>query len=208
MALSTYADLKAAVIRFAGRDDLTDSLDDFILLTEESMYSNEVAPLRLRGLEASTTLQTVAGTNSVAMPADYLEVRSIALNSGGVEREMFYNSPSAIPKKAGSGIPVYFTVEGSNLIFDVTPDSVYDIEFSYYGKATALSSSNQTNFVLTNHSSIYLSGCLSFLNDYTGEDEKSEYQFGKMIRAIKGAIRNDNSGRYPNAQARVRGSTP
>jgi len=208
MALSTYADLKAAVIRFAGRDDLTDSLDDFILLTEESMYSNEVAPLRLRGLEASTTLQTVAGTNSVAMPADYLEVRSIALNSGGVEREMFYNSPSAIPKKAGSGIPVYFTVEGSNLIFDVTPDAVYDIEFSYYGKATALSSSNQTNFVLTNHPSIYLSGCLSFLNDYTGEDEKSEYQFGKMIRAIKGAIRNDNSGRYPNAQARVRGSTP
>ena len=208
MSLDTYANLKAAVIRFSGRDDLSDLLDDFIDLTEEKIYSNEMMPLRLRGFETSSTLQTIAGTNAVALPTGYLQARSIALTSGGKEREMFFNSPSALPKKSGSGIPVSFTVEGDNLVFDVTPDGVYDIEFVYYGKPTALSSTNTTNFVLTNHPSIYLDGCLSELYSYTSEIQDSEAYFGKFIRSIKGAIRNDRTGRYINAQGRVQGSTP
>lgn len=208
MSLDNYANLKAAVINFSGRDDLSSLVDDFLDLTEEQIYSNEIMPLRLRAFETNTTLQTIAGTNAVALPATYMQTRSITLNSGGVEREMFYNSPSALPKKAGSGIPVYFTIEGSNLVFDVTPDGVYDIEFAYYAKPTALSSSNTTNTVLTNHPSIYLFGCLSALYDYTSEPNDAESYFGKFIRSIKGAIRNDRTGRYANAQSRVRGSTP
>jgi len=208
MSLATYADLKATVIRFAGRDDLSDKLDDFILLAEEQMYSNELMPLRLRGFESNDALATIAGTNAVALPATYLQARSITLNSGGTDRELFFNSPSALPKKSGSGIPTHFTIEGSNIVFDIVPDGVYAMEFVYYGKPTALSASNQTNFVLTNHPSIYLNGCLSELYSYTTELQDSEAYFAKFIRSIKGAIRNDRTGRYVNAQGRVQGSTP
>lgn len=208
MSLATYADLKATVIRFSGRDDLSDLLDDFIVLTEEQIYSNEMMPLRLRGLETTATAATISGTNTVALPTGYLQIRSITLNSGGVERELIFNSPSAIPKKSGSGIPVYFTIIGSNIVFDITPDGVYTLENSYYGKPTALSSSNQTNFVLTNHPTIYVNGCLSELKSFAGEIQDSEAYFGKFIRSIKGAIRNDRTGRYVNAQGRVQGSTP
>ena len=208
MSLATYADLKATVIRFSGRDDLSDLLDDFIALTEEQIYSNEIMPLRLRGFETTAALVTIAGTNAVAIPATYLQARSITLDSGGVEREMFFNSPSALPKRSGSGIPVSFTVEGDSLVFDVTPDGVYNISFHYYAKPTALSASNTTNFVLTNHPSIYLNGCLSELKSYASEIQDAEAYFGKFIRSIKGAIRNDRTGRYVNAQGRVQGSTP
>ena len=208
MSLDTYANLKAAVIRFSGRDDLSDLLDDFIDLTEEKIYSNEMMPLRLRGFETTAVAQTIAGTNSVALPANYLQTRSITLSSGGSERELIFNSPSAIPKKSGSGIPVYFTIEGDNITFDTTPDGAYDVNITYYEKPTALSSSNTTNFVLTNHPSIYLNGCLGELYSYTSELQDSEAYYGKFIRSIKGAIRNDRTGRYINAQGRVQGSTP
>lgn len=208
MSLSDYAGLKAEVIKFAGRDDLSDSMDTFISMAEEYMYSNEDQPLRISDLEAITTLVTVAGVNSVALPSTYLEARSLSIEAGGAEHEMRYYSPSTISKRSGTGVPSQFTVTGDTIVFDIAPDSVYNLNLTHYSQPVALDATNDTNAVLTKNPTIYLFGCLSAVYDLTSEPEDAEYYYSKMLRQIKGAIRNDRTGLYPSAQERVRGSTP
>jgi len=206
MSLDTFSNLKATVIRFSGRDDLSDLVDDFITLAEEKMFNNEDRPLRLRAFETTTTLTTTGGDNFVALPATYMGARSISIVSGGVECELKMTSPNGLRRTNSSGFPTQASIEGSNIIFNTTPDGAYDINLTYYARPTALSTSNPTNSVLTNHPSIYLTGCLAQLYDYTSEPDDSEMYYGKMIRSIKGAMSADNKGRYPNAASSVRGS--
>lgn len=208
MALDNYANLKATIIDYAGRDDLSSNVDDFIDLAESKMYNNEHATLTVDNFENVTTLQTVAGTNAVALPTGYLSQRSLTITASGAERELFYNTPAAIPKRAASGIPVYFTIEAGNIVFDRTPDGVYDLQFTYLGKPTALSSTNQTNSVLTNYPEIYLYGALSELYKYTSEPDDSASYFNDFISAIRGANKGSRKRTNPQPQGRVRGSTP
>lgn len=208
MALANYADLKAAVIKFSGRDDLSDTMDDFILLAEEMMFNNDGKPLRLRSMETTVQLSTVAGVKTLALPAEYLQARSATIEASGGEFDLVYYGASALPTVADSGIPRAFTVK-DEIQFDRTPDAVYTINFSYYAKPTALSSGSPTNSILTDNPSIYLNGCLSGVYELSGEFDLSEAYFNRMTRSIMGAIKADKSGRRtPGAQGRVSGSRP
>ena len=46
MALDTYANLKATIINFSGRDDLSSVIDDFIDMAEAEMYGNKTQTLQ------------------------------------------------------------------------------------------------------------------------------------------------------------------
>ena len=208
MALDTYSNLKAAVIDYSGRDDLSARMDDFIQLCETDIYYNEMTPLRIRTMETTTELLTVAGTKTLALPSDYMESRSASIESGGSEKTLAMLSPSSLSKSVSSGIPTAFTVSDT-ILFDKTPDSIYTINFTYYALPAPLSSDNPSNTVLELHPNIYLFGTLAQVYDFSGEPQLSEHYFNKMLRAIRGAIRGDRSGQYsPGAQAKVRGSTP
>lgn len=206
-ALTDYATLKASVITFTGRDDLSALFDTFVTLAETSMYNNELMPLRVSSMEVSASAQTIGGTNAVALPADYLAMRSLKLSSGGTEYELTYNSPSAL-QVYGSGQPQYFTISGANITFDYVPDGVYDLEIGYYSKPLQLDETNDTNVILTNYPDVYQWGCMSIVYDYTTEPELAEQFYNKMVRSIKGAMKSDGKGSRPNAAMRHRGITP
>ena len=206
MALDTFSNLKASVVSFSGRDDLSEHMDDFVKLTEQSIYHNDQSPLKIRSMEALSTLVTVAGTKTVDLPANFLAFRSITIESGGNEYPLSYYTPGALPTPNTSGVPRAFTIT-DKIEFDYNPDAVYTININYYAKATPLSSAAPTNAILTTYPSIYLYGCLACVYDFANEPELSEYNYGKFIRAIKGAIRGDHKG-SPTPQARVYGSHP
>jgi hypothetical protein len=207
MALNNYGNLKSSIIAHSGRDDLSAVIDDFIALAEVLMFAND-APLRLRTFEVSTTLATIAGTNSVALPAGFLEARSVQLTSGGDTRALVYNSPSSLLSVTGQGVPSNYSIT-SSFIFDQVPDAVYDMPVTYYAKPTPLSSANQVNVILTEHPNIYLYGALAALYDFTDDLQNSEAFVGKMARGIRGANNSDQRGRTgPRAQGKVNGSTP
>ena len=207
MALDNFANLKASIISFSGRDDLSANIDDFIALAEAAFYSNS-QPLRLRSFEASTTLVTVGGTNSVALPAGFLEARSVQIEANGTIYELIFNSPSALAPVFTSGTPYYYSIT-STLIFDKTPDAAYNLPMAYYGKPTPLSSTDPVNVVLTDYPNIYLYGALSALYDFTDDLQNAEAFHGKMMRGIAGANKADKKARVgPNARIRVQGSTP
>lgn len=206
MALATYSDLKASIVNFAGRDDLTQTLDDFIDMTEESIYSNTEQPLRIRSMETRETLTGVAGSRFLALPDGHLETRVLLVLSNGERQEMKYVVPAALSVQPTTGTPHYFTVT-DQIEFDRPMSSGFTFEIQFYKKPTPLSSTNQTNAVLTNYPSIYLMGALSYMHELTGEEELSARYYQKFMRAIRGAVKGDRQGRYgPTPAGRVQGS--
>lgn len=207
MALDNFANLKASIISHSGRDDLSAVIDDFITLAEELMFNNET-PLRLRSFETNSTLATIAGTNLVALPTGFLEVRSVALTSADTTRELTYRSPQALRQYSTQGIPCEYSIT-TGFIFDSTPDAIYNMPVVYYAKPDPLSSGAPVNVILTDHPSIYLYGALAALYDFTDDIQNSEAFIGKMARAIRGANKADKLARRgARASAKVNGATP
>ena len=208
MSISTYSTLKSAVFNFSGRDDLSESFDTFLQLAEQAIYHNEDQPLRTIDLITSTTLTTVGGTNSVTLPANFLSALSVLIVVGGAKYELKNTSPSSLQRAGDSGVPSAYAIT-ETLIFDRIPDGAYDIELTYYAQPDALSETNNSNIVLTKYPSVYLYGCLSAVNELSGEDQDAEGYYQKMLRAVRGALRSSRKSRHaPGAVSVVRGPTP
>lgn len=198
MSITSYSTLKSSVFNFSGRDDLSSKFDTLLQLAEQYIYHNEIQPLRTQDLITTTTLATVAATNSVALPSDFLGCLSILIVDGGQKRELINTAPSALNRNGDSGIPEKFAITDA-IVFDYIPDGAYSIELTYYAQPTAISSSNASNSILTKYPSIYLFGCLSAAGDLAGEDQDSEMFYQKMMREIRGAIRSSKQLRHSPA---------
>lgn len=207
MALNTYSNLKAAIKRIDGSNNINDLLDDAIDLCETEIYHNEQSPLRIRSMETRSTA-SLGSARFIALPDDYLEMRGVRLVVSGKNIDVRYATPEALEVTSNSGKPKYFTVT-SQIEFDRIPDSTYTIEISHYAKPTALSSSNASNTVLTSHPNIYLFGCLWAVNIFNAEEEKSDFYYDKLITSIRGANKGDKKGRFgPAPTMKFEGMTP
>jgi hypothetical protein len=122
MSLDTYSNLQTSIANFLARDDLTTNIPDFISLAEARM-SRE---LDTRSQEASTTISTVAGTESYALPTDLREIRVVKLNNNP-NRVLDFATPDSFFKthsSEGQGTPVSYTIIGSNIHVRPIPDAV------------------------------------------------------------------------------------
>ena len=106
-----------------------------------------------------------------------------------------YREPDQLGSIDGPGKPRFFTLT-SQIEFNTVPDEAYTVEMQYIADFTPLSSSNQTNHVLTNSPNIYLFGALTALFAYTkDEQEKAKYE-DLFISAIRGANKKNRLGQY------------
>ncbi len=209
MAIDSYDNLKAAIVDWSHRNDMTpDRLDQFIDLAEEGMFSSPLMPLELRQMETKSELTASTSSRLLALPSDYLEMRRLKVNLSGGDCDIQYLTPEQLPIAGTSGIPKFFTVT-DQIEFDRTPDSAYTIEIQYYAKPTALSDANTTNVILTNHPKIYLHGALSNLYQWTMQNDLAEYHENKFQAAMRGANKQYKRGRYgPAPKMRIEGPTP
>lgn len=166
MALETYDDLKAEIASYVARSDVTSasaSVDTFIDLAEARLNKK----LRVLRMRDDLSLTTVAGTPTVDLPADFLEVHSLGYTEP--PKNIEYLPKSQFKKlKNGEvgGRPVGCTLKWSGtvaqLLFCGTPDAEYEFDGEYYAKIPALSSSNATNWLLNDYPELYLNSCLYF----------------------------------------------
>jgi len=208
MALNNYANLKTSVAEWSKRSDLTALLDDYLDLCEVQIYENQSEPLRIRSMMQSSIGATSASVRTQALPTGYLESRRYDFEISGQRPTIDYVTPASMVIRDGSGVPQVYTVT-DQIEYDIQPDLVYVTNLDYYGKLTALSSSNTTNDILTNHPNIYLYGCLMVLYQFTENDQQSiKYQslFWQAIAAANAADRAGNAG--VATQKRKRGRNP
>ena len=194
MALDTFANLNTSIANYLNRDDLTSYIPDFISLAE----ARHGRDLRLRIMESVATATATSGTNYLALPTNFLEFRYVALNTTP-KIVLRYMSPFELTRNYGgttSGEPVYMTLIGERLYFGPTPDSNYSIEWAYYAKPTALSDSNTSNAILTNHPDLYLYASLLESAPFLMQDERLGTWAELYREAVKVANASDEVGRH------------
>jgi hypothetical protein len=181
MALTTYNELKTSLADWLNRQDLMSTIPDFISLAEAQIERQ----LRTRQMivRATATIDTEYG----ALPGDFLETKSLKLNTNPVTALQFDTIDSMDFLKStrylSSGQPKLFSIVGAQIRVLPVPDGAYTAELVYYAKLTKLSSTVATNWLLTQAPDVYLYGSLLQAAPYLQDDARiqtwvSLYQAG------------------------------
>lgn len=166
MAL-TYTTLQSTVQDYLDRADLASVVPLFI----EFMESKLKRTLRHYRMEKRATANTVAAQRSLALPNDFLEMRSVKRNSDSwVPLESL--SPQILNyATSATGTPRYFAIVGDEVLFEPTPDAEYEIEMWYYA-FESLSDDNTSNWLSETYPDIYVYGTLLEAEAYLMNDPR------------------------------------
>jgi len=205
MALSNYSELQSSVANWLNRSDLTNEITgDFIVLTEKDFNSK----LRIRKMVESDSSFSI-NAETVALPSGFLQVRDLFILSGGTKYALTYMTPPQMDQIKGSstsGMPVAYTIIGDNFRFAPTPDTTYTGTLNYFKSFDALSDSNTTNYILTNHPAIYLYGSLYHAANFLGGVEPARLQQwqGMYTTALERLERNDREDQFSGSPLQIR----
>lgn len=167
MALANYSDLKTSIAGWLNRSDYTAVIPDFIALAEARF--NRV----IRHPDMETTATASAADETIALPTDFLELRSIWLEDSP-DAPLDYFPPSHLRTMRASatvGTPTAYTIVGDNLVLAPSPASV-TVGLYYYAKIPALSDAATTNWLLTAHPDLYLFASLAMAELYGWNDAR------------------------------------
>ena len=208
MSLDTFDNLKLEIIEWGHRGDTDLKIDTFIDLAETEMFNNDVQVLQVRGQQKRSTSTADITSRFVELPPNFQSMRRLRLILGDLTSEVRSRTPEQLNIKNISGRPAFFTTT-SQLEFDRVPAELYTVEMQFWEKPAPLSSSNQTNTVLTDNPNIYLFGSLWALNEFAVEEVQAAKWYSRFINAIAGANKQFKKGRYgPSPTPRIIGSTP
>ena len=205
MALSNYTELQASLANWLNRSDLTTEIaNDFIVLTEKDFNSK----LRVRKQISQTTITVNAETAN--LPTGFLQVRDFYILSGTQKHSLTYMTPPQMDQIRGTsmtGIPRVYTILGDTFRFSPLPDATYTGYLNFYKQFDALSSSNATNYILTNHPSIYLYGALYHASNFLGGvDPQRVQQWQQLyVTALERLERNDREDQFSGSPLQIRG---
>jgi hypothetical protein len=198
--VTTYDGLVATVESWLNRPDLSPFIPDFITLLEAEL--NRV--IRHPDMENVFSFSTVADN---PLPSDFLELISLYLDVD----PRAYLEPISLESMDQDyadqtvGQPQAFVISNGNITLGPAPDDSYSAVLTYFRKIPALSSSNQTNWLIVSHPDIYLFGTLALAEAFIWDDPRiplwrSGFDKGiDQLNTLHGARK-----RYGSAPLRIR----
>lgn len=179
MDLSTGPGLVAAVGEFLNREDLTAQIPAFVRLAEAA-FNRE---LRLRDMLVSADFDLLSGETSAALPANFLEARSVRVSSPPEHAAVLtYADPDTIfdmrfrdpMAAAGFGLAKHYSIIGNNIELAPKPAAQVHVQMQYYARIPALdvTTPGATSWLLTRAPDLYLYGTLISSAPYLAEDER------------------------------------
>ncbi len=206
MALTTYTELKASIADWLVRADLTAAIPDFISLAEAQIERN------LRTRQMIVRADAYINTEYSAVPENFLETRSFKLNTNPVTPMQFETMDSLdvlASRTNAAGKPIYFSIVGSQIRVVPAPDTSYTGELTYYAKLSKLSSTVDSNWLLTSSPDIYLYGSLLQAAPYLQDDARISVWSALYLAGIEqlqlADDRSTTSGGSLTARARTLG---
>jgi hypothetical protein len=182
MALDTYENLKSAVASWLHRADLTTVIPDFITLAETRMSEM----LEAKGMQATTTLLTVAGTAFVDLPTDFKQVKRLNVTEDPA-RNLKYASPDELTTSYPydtTAQPVLYSIVGTQLQLSPVPDAEYSLDLLYTQRIPALGASMSSNWLLVRSPNAYLFGALVESMTYLVNDPRAATFEAKFLAAM------------------------
>lgn len=195
MAFGSYSDLLAAIATWLNRGDLTAAIPDFVTLAEAEMRR------KLRTRRATGRSDATISTQFVSLPSDFGGPRAITLTGTSPIAVLQYVEPSEAQRLksevyTAAGQPVCYSVVGDELQFIPTPDASYTVEMTYWKGLAALTVSNTSNWMLTDHPDAYLYGSLMHSAPYLVDDSRVETWAGLFGVAMDGIKVGDTQDAY------------
>jgi hypothetical protein len=205
MAFTSYTELKSTIADYLARSDLTTQIPDFICLAEERLRRD----LRIRQMLKVATATTTADDSTVSLPADFLAMKDIHLDTNPV-RVLQFQPTSNFFRNARStdkGVPTMYTLLGSEFQFAPIPDTAYTVRMVYYYKPTLLSDSNPSNLFLANCPDLLLYGALAEAEPYLMNDERLATWSALYDRGLTSLRASDDDSEYPSSPMSITLST-
>jgi hypothetical protein len=186
--ITDYASLQAELQSWLwNRADVVARIPVFIQLCEAQM--NRRLQARLSVVRVPIT---IAG-ETLTTPDDFSGAISILLQTDPLS-ELDFMTPDGLSLRANgegaiaSGNPDSYTVEGANFRFYPVPGAAIDAMLTYRQKIPALSDSNASNWILTNHPDAYLYGALMQSAPWLRDDQRValwQQAFGQILTDIQ-----------------------
>lgn len=199
MAIDSYDNLVKTISKRIERGTSLDTeINDFIELAEIEMLSNPTESLKISEAEKISTAVTSATTRYLALPTGFQKSRDFDITLSGGEFDLEFRTPEQLVKRSGTGTPLFFTIQGTELAFDIIPDEAYTVTFNYFAKFAPLTVLNQTNIILDKYPNIYLFGALGQAFLRSQDTEQYIIYTDRFVVAIESAnlseleVRNGN----------------
>lgn len=202
MSISTYADLQTTIAGYLARSDLTTQIPDFIRLAEVRLRRD----LRIRQMLTSTTITCTAGTATVSIPSNFLQVSDFVV-AGNPVQPLSYESPALFSrnsKTSDSGKPKTYTVLASTFQLAPIPDSALTLTLIYSAAPDFLSNTNTTNTFLTVCPDLLLYASLLEAEPYLMNDARINTWGTMFDRAMAGLTASDEQGQYSGVPLTMR----
>lgn len=188
MAITSYTTLLSALANWNNRSDLTAQYPDFIALAEAHFNRT----LRVPDMEASVSQSVSAAT--VALPSDFLSAREVYVDAATdivLEPLTPWALRAAYPT-ADSGTPVAYTIKSENIVLAPPPSAATTLVLNYYQKIPALTASNETNWLITDHPDLYLRACRYYSHEYLKHYEAAD----REMAFVNGLIESMNTSAH------------
>jgi hypothetical protein len=180
MALSTFNDIKASIVKWAERSDISDDqIKDFLYMSEADASQQ----LRVPAMEAQLLLTVTDGR--VTIPFDYLELRRLTFE-GSFETTLQYLpwDQFVAENRITTGAPRFFSRQGPNWFISGEPSDGSVILCHYYRFVPELTADIPTNWLLTVSPQCYLFGGLKYLYEFTMDNERAAYWDAKFTKEL------------------------
>ena len=205
MAFTSYTTLKTKIAEYLARDDLDTQIPDFVRLAEERLRRD----LRIRQMLKVATATTTAGDSTVALPADFLAMKDLHLDTNPVRVLQFQNTSNFFrnARTTDRGVPTMYTLLGTEFQFAPKPDSAYTLRMVYYYKPDFLSDATPSNLFLANCPDLLLYGALAEAEPYLMNDERLATWSALYDRGLASLRASDDDSEYPSSPMSITLST-
>jgi hypothetical protein len=167
--ITNYTTLVSTVADYLNRQDLSAQIPTFIQLAESDLNT------RLRCREMIVRATTTNDDEYVRLPLDYLEGINLQLVGGQSPlRYITLDEADIVNARQGYNAPTFYSLMNGAIELVPPPATGVDVEIEmvYYGKITALSDENQTNWLLLKAPDVYLYGALVHAAPFLMDDQR------------------------------------
>ena len=202
MALTTYAELQAAVLDRMDRADLTTPVIDWITIAEKDICRwPRMSWLEKRAYATPTEA-------FIEVPTDFVSLRDIQWNYSNYRVTLEQVSPDLIDKVYSSnstGLPCYFCINDNHFELRPAPATGNEttLEITYFKKPVALSDSNTSNEILVNAPDALFYRTLSEGFDYIMDESRSAKYMQMYSKIMQEAVADSKRRKWDGVPLRV-----
>ena len=191
-----YATLQTTIASYLARNDLTETIPEFIRLAEDRLSRD----LRIRQMLqiATTTIESTDGT--VEIPADFLSMKDIHISSSNPIQTVTFQSPSNFfrnTRALASGLPSFYTALGSEFRFAPIGSATDKLQMLYYVNPPNMSSTVSSNLWLANTPDLLLYAALGEAEPFLMNDERLATWSAMYDRGVISLSKSDDEGEFP-----------